>query len=73
MLRALEPDVNLHVSAVGCSGAERTARFRDHLRGRGGSGAYVATKRELASRVWAYAQNYADAKTGVIEQILGPR
>jgi GrpB-like predicted nucleotidyltransferase (UPF0157 family) len=27
-------------------------------------------KRELASRNWAYIQNYADAKTDVIEEII---
>jgi hypothetical protein len=29
-----------------------------------------AAKRELAARHWAYVQQYADAKTDVIEEIL---
>ena len=29
-----------------------------------------ATKRDLAQREWKYMQNYADAKTAVVEQIL---
>jgi GrpB-like predicted nucleotidyltransferase (UPF0157 family) len=32
---------------------------------------YEAKKRELASRQWAYIQNYADAKTDLIEEIMG--
>ncbi len=31
---------------------------------------YERTKRELAARRWRYVQNYADAKSGVIEEIL---
>jgi GrpB-like predicted nucleotidyltransferase (UPF0157 family) len=31
---------------------------------------YEHTKRELARKQWKYIQNYADAKTIVIEEIL---
>jgi GrpB-like predicted nucleotidyltransferase (UPF0157 family) len=31
---------------------------------------YEKTKRELAQRTWKYVQNYADAKTSVVEAIL---
>jgi 2-polyprenyl-3-methyl-5-hydroxy-6-metoxy-1,4-benzoquinol methylase len=31
---------------------------------------YAATKRELAARTWKYIQNYADAKTDVINEIV---
>ncbi len=31
---------------------------------------YERTKRELARREWKYTQNYADAKTTVVEEIL---
>ena len=31
---------------------------------------YERTKRELAGQDWKYMQNYADAKTAVVEQIL---
>ena len=31
---------------------------------------YARTKRALARKEWKYAQNYADAKTAVIEEIL---
>jgi GrpB-like predicted nucleotidyltransferase (UPF0157 family) len=31
---------------------------------------YAATKRELATRSWTYVQNYADAKTDAVADIL---
>jgi GrpB-like predicted nucleotidyltransferase (UPF0157 family) len=31
---------------------------------------YERTKRELASQPWEYTQNYADAKTAVVEEII---
>jgi len=31
---------------------------------------YEQTKRELASRTWRHVQNYADAKTKVVHEIL---
>lgn len=71
VLKLAEPDVNLHVFTVGCSEVERMLRFRDHLRADAGDRAlYEAMKRELAARAWAYVQNYADAKTEVIQEIL---
>ena len=31
---------------------------------------YEEAKRELAARTWKYTQNYADAKTKVVQEIL---
>jgi GrpB-like predicted nucleotidyltransferase (UPF0157 family) len=31
---------------------------------------YVAAKRELAARDWKYMQQYADAKTAVVHEII---
>ena len=31
---------------------------------------YLRTKRELAAREWKYVQNYADAKSAVVEEII---
>ncbi len=46
-------------------------RFRDHLRTSAADrDLYAATKRELAAREWKYTQQYADAKTGVIAEIM---
>jgi GrpB-like predicted nucleotidyltransferase (UPF0157 family) len=45
--------------------------FRDWLRSHGAERRlYERTKRELASLDWKYTQNYADAKTAVVEEIL---
>jgi GrpB-like predicted nucleotidyltransferase (UPF0157 family) len=46
-------------------------RFRDHLRTNEADRiAYERTKRELARRTWKYVQNYADAKSAVIAEIM---
>ena len=45
--------------------------FRDHLRRHEADRRlYERTKRELAAKTWKYTQNYADAKTAVIQEIL---
>ena len=45
--------------------------FRDRLRCDDGDRAlYEATKRRLAERDWARVQDYADAKSEVVEAIL---
>ena len=65
-----EESVNLHVYSDGCVQGPRDLRFRDWLRAHDDDRAlYERTKRELAARVWKYMQNYADAKTAVIEDI----
>ena len=67
------PDTNisLHVHSQGCSEIERLLLFRDWLRSNPADRQlYEDTKRELASRTWKYTQNYADAKTSVVEDIL---
>ncbi len=71
LLKRADPDVNLHVFSWGSSEIERMLTFRDHLRSRPDDRErYAEAKRDLARRVWKYRQNYADAKTGVIEEIL---
>jgi GrpB-like predicted nucleotidyltransferase (UPF0157 family) len=63
--------LNLHVLSAGCAEIERMIVFRDRLRSHAEDRAlYERKKRELALRRWKYIQNYADAKTEVIEQIL---
>jgi GrpB-like predicted nucleotidyltransferase (UPF0157 family) len=45
--------------------------LRDHLRDNSADlRRYSETKRELANRTWKYVQNYADAKTAVVEDIM---
>jgi GrpB-like predicted nucleotidyltransferase (UPF0157 family) len=63
--------VNLHVFSPGCTETQRMLRFRDHLRrDETDRQLYERTKRALADRVWTHTQNYADAKSGVIDEIL---
>lgn len=64
------PDVNLHVFSQGCSEVGRMIRFRDHLRvDERDRLLYERTKRELAARRWRSVQDYADAKTSVVDEI----
>jgi GrpB-like predicted nucleotidyltransferase (UPF0157 family) len=71
LLRGFDPPVNLHVYNPGCEELERSLRFRDWLRTHPEDrGLYARTKRELAARQWRYVQNYADAKSEVIQEIL---
>jgi GrpB-like predicted nucleotidyltransferase (UPF0157 family) len=65
-------DVNLHVFSAGCVEIDRMIGFRDRLRSDPADRAlYERTKRDLAARTWKYTQDYADAKTVVVEEILG--
>jgi GrpB-like predicted nucleotidyltransferase (UPF0157 family) len=71
LLRRQAPAVNLHVFSVECPEIERMLTFRDRLRAnRADRDLYASTKRELARRDWKYVQNYADAKSAVVEEIL---
>jgi GrpB-like predicted nucleotidyltransferase (UPF0157 family) len=66
-----DTNINLHVFSLGCEEVGRMLRFRDWLRGNTADRQlYERTKRELAQREWKYMQNYADAKTAVVEQIV---
>jgi GrpB-like predicted nucleotidyltransferase (UPF0157 family) len=45
--------------------------FRDRLRtNQADRELYERTERDLARRTWRYTQDYADAKTAVVEEIL---
>ena len=71
MLRGHDPPVNLHVFPPGCEEVERMLVFRDHLRSNAEDRElYERTKRELAAKEWKYVQNYADAKSAVVSDIL---
>jgi GrpB-like predicted nucleotidyltransferase (UPF0157 family) len=71
LLRGHDPPVNLHVFNPGCEELERMLRFRDHLRTNDADRElYARTKRELAAKDWEYVQNYADAKTEIVQDIL---
>jgi len=71
LLKGPDADVNLHVFTAGSAEIERNLLFRDRLRvDREDRDLYARTKRELAVRTWKYVQNYADAKSEIIEEIL---
>jgi GrpB-like predicted nucleotidyltransferase (UPF0157 family) len=71
LLKPADGSVNLHVFSAGCSETDRMVRFREWLRGNDADRElYLRTKRELAGRDWKYMQQYADAKTGVVEEIM---
>jgi GrpB-like predicted nucleotidyltransferase (UPF0157 family) len=61
----------VHVFTAGSSEIDRMLAFRDRLRSVPEERErYLAAKRELAARRWRYVQDYADAKTQVVEEIL---
>ena len=71
VLKGPDTDINLHVHAEGSPEISRNLRFRDHLRAdQADRGLYQRAKQELAARHWAYIQQYADAKSGVVLDIL---
>lgn len=71
LLNGPDTAVNLHVFSQGCAEIQRMLLFRDWLRSHEADRLlYERAKRELVSRKWKYTQNYADAKTEVVEAIL---
>ncbi len=71
MFQGPDRAVNLHVFSSGCEEIERMLLFRDWLRGNAADRElYARTKIELARREWGKVQDYADAKTAVVGEIL---
>lgn len=71
MFKFSDPNANLHVFSEGCEEIDRMLLFRNWLRTHAGDRLlYEAKKRELADRTWKYTQNYADAKSVVVLEIL---
>ena len=71
MFKGPENRANLHVFSPGCPEIERMVRFRNWLRvNKDDRELYARTKRGLAEREWKYTQNYADAKSSVIAEIM---
>jgi len=71
MLVKADPGINVHVFSVGCPEIDRVLLFRDRLRNNPADrDLYSHAKLELAKRPWRYVQNYADAKTAIVEEIL---
>jgi GrpB-like predicted nucleotidyltransferase (UPF0157 family) len=71
LFKGPDTNVNLHVFSTGCEEADRMVLFRDWLRGYDTDRErYAAAKRELAARDWKYMQQYADAKTAIVQEIM---
>ncbi len=72
LLKTCGIDGNVHVFSQGCEEIDRMLAFRDRLRmNEDDRRLYEHTKRELAAQRWKYVQNYADAKSGMVREILG--
>lgn len=71
MFKGPDTNVNLHVFSEGTSEIKRMLRFRDWLRTNDTDREnYACVKRDLAQHVWRNVQNYADAKTSIVEGIM---
>lgn len=71
LFKGPDTDTNIHVFSPGCSEIERLVGFRDWLRSHAPDRElYAAAKRDLAARTWHWVQDYADAKTAVVEEII---
>lgn len=71
--RGSDHDINVHVLSpeLGAVEIERLLGLRDWLRSHPADrDRYAAVKRDLAGRRWRFVQDYADAKTEVVEDIL---
>jgi len=71
LFKGPDSNINLHVFSSGCPEIARVLVFRGWLRiNTSDRDLYARTKLELAKMNWKYVQNYADAKTAVVEQII---
>ena len=71
LFKGPDTNVNVHTFSEGCDEVDRMVGFRDWLRAHDEDrDLYLAAKRELAQREWKYVQNYADAKSAVVREIL---
>jgi GrpB-like predicted nucleotidyltransferase (UPF0157 family) len=71
LFKGPDTNVNVHTFSEGCEEIERMVAFRDWLRTHDDDrDLYLAAKRELAAREWKHVQNYADAKSAVVREIV---
>jgi GrpB-like predicted nucleotidyltransferase (UPF0157 family) len=72
MLRTTKKDVHLHVFEPESEEIDNYRDLRDWLRINGADrDLYAATKTRLAQQRWSDMNYYADAKSSVVQQILG--
>jgi GrpB-like predicted nucleotidyltransferase (UPF0157 family) len=71
LFKGPEINLNLHVFSAGSLEVERLLLLRDRLRNHPEERQrYADAKQLLAGRTWKYVQDYADAKSDVIESII---
>jgi GrpB-like predicted nucleotidyltransferase (UPF0157 family) len=71
LMRGTQPDSNIHIFSTGSPEIDKMLLFRDWLRSnKQDRSLYERTKREFAQREWEKVQDYADAKTEVVEAIV---
>jgi len=71
LFKGPDTNVNLHIFSGGCEEVERMLAFRDWLRAHDDDRElYEGAKRELAAKEWRHVQNYADAKSVVVREIM---
>lgn len=71
LFKPADASANLHVFSAGCSEIARMLAFRDWLRSHEPDRLlYERSKQRLAAQTWRYTQDYADAKSEVVQEIL---
>lgn len=71
MFKGSDTDIHLHVFSKGSKEIGKYLLFRNYLRLHDDARElYENTKKELAKKTWKYVQNYADAKSEVVQKIL---
>lgn len=71
MFLGSDTDIHLHVFSKGSKEIEKYLLFRNYLRAHQEvRELYANTKKTLAKKKWKYVQNYADAKSDVVQQIM---
>jgi GrpB-like predicted nucleotidyltransferase (UPF0157 family) len=71
MFKRPRPAVNLHVYSTGCEEVDRVVCFRDWLRTHDDDrDLYASTKYTLAEQTWERVQDYADAKSAIVAEIM---
>lgn len=66
-----DTDIHLHVFSQGSKEIEKYLLLRNYLRAhQEARELYANTKKTLAKKKWKYVQNYADAKSDVVQQIM---
>jgi GrpB-like predicted nucleotidyltransferase (UPF0157 family)/GNAT superfamily N-acetyltransferase len=71
LFKGPDTDINLHTFSAGCPEVDRMLAFRDWLRvSPADRQLYARTKLDLAQKQWTFTQNYADAKSAVVDDIM---